>query len=87
MFAVVLRKSVIGMYSHRKSSSGKEPFDDGNQNGVYVGTNSINTRKRINPKRENKLHRITEKSIDRDAKIQELRYGMNDIGRTSHQTF
>lgn len=67
------------MYSHRKSSSGKEQFDDGDQNWVYVGTNSINTRKRINSKRENKLHRITEKFIDRDAKIQELRYGMNDV--------
>lgn len=65
--------------SPRKSSSGKDQFDDGDWNGVCVRTNSINTRKEMNSKGENKLHWIMEMFIDIDAKIQELRYGMNEI--------
>lgn len=72
--------------SHWKSSSGKDQFDDGDWNGVCVRTNSINTRKEMSSKGENKLHRIMEMFIDTDAKIQELSYGTKKIheGPTSN---
>lgn len=38
----------------------------------------------MNPKGENKLHPIIEKYINIDAKIQEPRYGMNEIHEGPH---
>lgn len=67
-----------------KAAGGKEQFDDGYWNGVCERTNSINKRIGMNPKGENKLHPIIEKYINIDAKIQEPRYGMNEIHEGPH---